>query len=387
MREVVVVSAVRTPIGRAGRGALKDTRPDDLCALVIREAVWRVRGLAPGDVEDVVLGCAFPEAEQGMNVARLAALLAGLPAEAAGATVNRFCASGLQAVVYAAHAIAAGAADVVVAGGVESMSRVPMRGFTYRPNPRLQEEVPGALMPMGLTAENVAARYGITRAEQDDFALGSHRKAVAAQQAGRLDAHVMPVQVRIQEPEEQAVLLTRDEGPRPDTSPVALAALKPAFQEGGTVTAGNASGISDGAAALVLMSGERARSLGLRPLAAIRQTAVVGVDPAVMGIGPVPAVQKLLGRAGIGLDAVGLVELNEAFAAQALACIRLLELDEARVNVNGGAIAQGHPLGATGARLLVDLVHEMGRRGVRFGIETMCVGGGQGLAVLVESEG
>ncbi len=390
MSEAVIVSAVRTPIGRASKGALKDTRPEDLAALAIREAVARA-GVDPVEVEDVIMGCALPQGEQGMNIARLAGFLAGLPHQTAAVTVNRFCSSGAQAIVYAAQSIAAGFAEVVVGGGVESMSRVPMRA-NYQPHPGLLHDFPDAYVPMGLTAENVARQYEISREDQDAFACASHRKALAAWDAGRFRAQVVPVNTTVilqredGTEESRPVTLARDECPRPDTSPEKLAALQPAFVEGGgTVTAGNASPLSDGAAAALLLSRERARALGIEPLAVVRAAAVAGVHPALMGIGPIPAVRKLFTRTGLNWNDVDLVELNEAFASQALACIRELGIPEEKLNVNGGAIALGHPLGASGARILADLIYELRRRGGRYGLETMCVGGGQGFALLVEA--
>ncbi len=388
MARAVVLSAVRTPIGRYG-GALSGVRPDDLAAVAIRAAVEQA-GVSGEAVEDVYFGCANQAGEDNRNVARMAALLAGLPKTVAGVTLNRLCASGLSAVVSACHAVSAGDADVVVAGGVESMSRAPLvmakpesafprgnqtvwdttLGWRF-PNPRLEELFP--LESMGETGENVAERYGITREEQDAFALRSHRRWADAQEAGRFADELVPVgEVGI------------DEHPRPGTTADALAGLRPAFRAGGTVTAGNASGINDGAAALVIASEDKARELGAEPLGAFVASAVAGVDPRVMGIGPIPAVRKVLERAGIDVAALDLVELNEAFASQSLAVIRELGLDEERVNVNGGAIALGHPLGMSGARLVVSLLHELRRRGGRYGIATLCIGVGQGQAALFE---
>ena len=387
MAEAVVLSAVRTPIGRYG-GALSGERPDDLAALVIREAVERA-GIDPAEIEDVYFGAANQAGEDNRNVARMGALLAGLPQSVAGVTVNRLCASGLSAVVGAAHAIRAGDGELFVAGGVESMSRAPLvtakpeygDGTTWDttlgwrfPNPRMEEMFP--LESMGETGENVAERYGITREDQDAFALQSHRRWAAAQEAGRFVDELVTVGD-----------VDRDEHPRPDTSLEKLATLKPAFREGGTITAGNASGINDGAAALVLASEEKARGLGVEPLGRFVASAVAGVDPRVMGIGPVPAVQKLLARAGIEASDLDLVELNEAFASQSLQVIRELELDPERVNVNGGAIALGHPLGMSGARLVVSLLHELRRREGRYGLATLCVGVGQGQAAIFERDG
>jgi 3-oxoadipyl-CoA thiolase len=384
----VVLSAVRTPVGRYG-GALSGTRPDDLAAIVVREAVERA-GVPAAEIEDVWLGCANQAGEDNRNVARMAVLLAGLPETVAGVTVNRLCASGLAAIVGACHAVIAGDGDLFVAGGVESMSRAPFvtpkpdRAFPrgdrvmfdttlgWRfPNPRMQELFP--LESMGETGENVADRWGVSREDQDAFALRSQERWAAAAAAGRFDDELVPVGD-----------VVRDEHPRPDTSLEKLAQLKPAFRNGGTVTAGNASGLNDGAAAVVVASEEKARSLGLEPLGVFRSSAVAGVDPRVMGIGPIPAVRKLLDRAGLAVAELDLVELNEAFASQSLAVVRELGLDEDRVNVNGGAIAIGHPLGMSGARLTVSLLHELRRRGGRYGVATMCVGVGQGQAALFE---
>ena len=387
MAEAVILSAVRTPIGRYG-GALSDVRPDDLAALVIKEAVERA-GVPPEQIEDVYFGAANQAGEDNRNVARMGALLAGLPQSVAGVTLNRLCASGLSAVVGAAHAIRAGDGELFVAGGVESMSRAPLvtakpeygDGTTWDttlgwrfPNPRMEEMFP--LESMGETGENVAERYGVTREDQDTFALQSHRRWAAAQEAGRFADELVPVGE-----------VDRDEHPRPDTSLEKLGTLKPAFREGGTITAGNASGINDGAAALVLASEEKARALGVEPLGRFVASAVAGVDPRYMGVAPVPAVQKLLARAGIEAADLDLVELNEAFASQSLQVIRELGLDPERVNVNGGAIALGHPLGMSGARLAVSLLHELRRREGRYGLATLCVGVGQGQAAIFERDG
>ncbi len=396
LREAWIVSAVRTPVGRHG-GVLSSVRPDDLAALVVRAAVER-SGVDPALVDDVILGNANGAGEENRNVARMAVLLAGLPVEVAGQTINRLCGSGLQAVNSAAHAIMVGDGDVMVAGGVESMTRAPIvqlkaesafqrgapqiadttLGWRFV-NPRLDARYPA--IPLGETAEVVAERWGVSREDQDAFALESQRRAIAAIEAGRFDEQLVPVTV----PQKGgAVVVDRDEHPRADTTAEGLAALRPAFREGGTVTAGNASGINDGAAALVLVEAARARQLGLRPLARVLSTAVAGVDPSVMGIGPVPATRIALERAGLTVADLDLVELNEAFASQSLACLRELGLDSARVNVNGGAIALGHPLGMSGARLMTTLVHELRAREGRYGLATMCIGVGQGIATVVE---
>ncbi len=377
MREAVIVSAVRTPVGRGKKGALVDVRPEDLGALVVKEAIARARGLDPAEIDDIIFGCAMPEGEQGNNVARNIALLAGVPNSVPAVTVNRFCSSGLQAIAQAAERIMVGAADVIVAGGVESMSRIPMGGWKPSPHPGLVDTLPEAYLPMGLTAEEVAKRYHVTRADQDEFALQSQKKAAAALERKVFDAEIVPVPVK-------GGFFTRDELVRPDTTLEGLAKVPPAFSPTGTVTAGNASPLSDGAAALVLMSAEKAKALGLKPLAIFRGFQVSGVAPEVMGIGPVVAVPKLLAKAGLTIADIDLFELNEAFAAQSVAVIRELGLDPAKVNVNGGAIALGHPLGATGAKLTTSLVYELGRRGGRYGVVTMCIGGGMGAAGLFE---
>jgi 3-oxoadipyl-CoA thiolase len=397
MDEVVILSAVRTPIGRYA-GALKDVRPDDLAALTIAEAVRRA-GVAPAEIEDVVLGCANQAGEDNRNVARMALLLAGLPIEVGGQTVNRLCGSGMQAVTTAAHAIQAGAGEVYVAGGVESMTRAPFvmgkaEAAFQRSVPKMYDTTIGWRFTnprmlemrhtdaMGETAENVALRYHVSREDQDAFALESHRRAVAAIDAGRFRDEVVPVDVPSGKGATERFEI--DEQPRRDTALEKLAKLKPAFRAGGSVTAGNSSGINDGAAALVLSSRRYADEHGLRPLAGIVSGAVAGVEPAYMGLGPIPAARKALQRAGLRADDLDLVELNEAFAAQSLPCIRELDLDATRVNVNGGAIALGHPLGCSGARILVTLVHELSRRGGRYGLATMCIGVGQGIATIVE---
>ena len=391
MPQAVIVSAVRTPVGRAPKGALSTTRPDDLAAIALNGALNRLPALAPAEVDDVILGCAQPEGEQGWNVARWAALRASLPVEVPGATVNRLCASGLEAIAQADLRIRAGQNRVVIAGGVESMSLLPFGGLKPSPNPWLAEHYPASLLTMGLTAERVARHYQISREDQDAFALASHQKAVAAQVAGRFNDELIPVTIAASLPGEKGgrpkpaeKILAVDEGPRADTSIEALAKLKPAFHAKGTVTAGNASQTSDGAAALVLMDSTRAAELGIAPLAHLLAYAVTGCLPEEMGIGPVYAIPKALERAGLTLADIGLIELNEAFAAQALAVIRTLNLDVERINVNGGAIALGHPLGCTGAKITATLLAEMRRRQLRYGMVTMCIGGGMGAAGIFE---
>ncbi|HRF47944.1 MAG TPA: acetyl-CoA C-acyltransferase [Anaerolineales bacterium] len=388
--DAVIVSGARTPVGRAVKGALRATRPDDLAAVAIKAAVERAKGLDPAAIEDVILGCAMPEAAQGLNIGRIAALRAGLPVEVPGQTVNRFCASGLQTIALAAQQIMIGQAEVIVAGGVESMSSVGMSGNVFSPNPALVELSPEVYMPMGLTAEQVAREYRVSREDQDAFALGSHQKALAAIDAGRFVDEIVPVEVETTGFVEGAPVTTRstfavDESPRRDTTLEALAQLKPVFAAGGTVTAGNASPMNDGAAAVMVMSRERAEALGLKPLARFVSFAVGGVPPQVMGIGPIVAVPKALNLAGLTLADIDLIELNEAFAAQALAVMRALELDPERVNVNGGAIALGHPLGCSGARLTISLMNELARRKARYGLVTMCIGGGMGAAGVFEN--
>ena len=391
MAEAVVVSAVRTPVGRAPKGSLSTTRPDDLAALAINAALSRVSGLYKAEVEDVILGCAQQEGESGWNMARMAALRAQLPIEVPGMTVNRLCASGLEAIAQADMRIRTGTQKVVVAGGAESMSLLPMGGLKPRPNPWLAENYPAALLTMGLTAERVAKHYGISREDADAFALASHKKALAAQAAGKFNEELVPVPVTTATPGAKAgkpvtteSTFAADEGPRADTTAEALAKLKPVFHAQGTVTAGNASQTSDGAAAAVLMEAARARELGLEPLGRLVAYAVVGCLPEEMGMGPVYAVPKALKKAGLKLDDIGLIEFNEAFAAQALAVSRELGFDPDKLNVNGGAVALGHPLGCTGAKLTATLLSEMRRRGVRYGLVTMCVGGGQGAAGVFE---
>ncbi len=390
MRDAVIVSAVRTPVGKAKRGGLATVRPDDLAALVIQALLERTPGLDPAEIEDVVLGCAFPEGEQGMNMARMVALRAGLPDSVPAETINRFCSSGVQAIAHVAYAIMSGDVDVAIAGGTESMTMVPMAGFKFSPNPLLAEEYPRYFTNMGLTAENVAEKYNISREDQDAFALRSHQRAMKAVDSGLFDPELVPVDVEVVEVVDgkqvkRAFTVKRDEGPRRDTSLEALAKLRPAFKEGGTVTAGNSSQMSDGAAGVVVMSAERAAQLGLKPLARFVAFAVGGVPPEIMGIGPVKAIPKALKKAGLKLEDIDLIELNEAFAAQSLAVIRELGLNEEIVNVNGGAIALGHPLGCTGAKLTTQLVYEMGRRKSKYGMVTMCIGGGMGAAAIFEN--
>jgi acetyl-CoA acyltransferase len=373
MNEAVIVSAVRTPIGKAPNGALRTTRPDDMGAVVITEALRRAPGLDPADVEDVILGCAMPEAEQGLNVARIASLRAGIPVSASAVTVNRFCSSGLQSIAYAAERIIAGFAHTIVAGGTESMSLVPMGGNKIAPNPTLVETYPDVYLTTGLVAENHAREAAVSREEQDAFALRSHQRALAAIDSGRFTDETVAL------PE-----LKTDEGPRRDTSLEALAKLRPAFHVNGTVTAGNSSQTSDGASAVVVMSADRARALNLEPLGRFVGYATAGVEPERFGIGPVPAIRKVLKQAGLSLDQIDLVELNEAFAAQVIACLRELPIDPERLNVNGGAIALGHPLGCTGAKLTATLLYEMRRRQAKYGLVSMCVGGGMGAAGIFE---
>ena len=391
MPEAVIVSAVRTPIGRAPKGALSTTRPDDLAALAIGGALKKIPELNEAEIDDVILGCAQPEGEQGWNIARFAALRAQLPVEVPGVTVNRLCASGLEAIVQADLRIRAGGDRVVVAGGVESMSLLPFGGLKPSPNPWLADHYPASLLTMGLTAERVARHYSVSRADQDAFALASHRKAVAAQAAGRFADELIPVPVTTAVPGANAAkptvtesIFAADEGPRADSSLEALAKLKPAFHAEGTVTAGNSSQTSDGAAATILMEAGRARELGIHPLGRLLAYAATGCLPEEMGMGPVSAIRKVLRIAGFTLSDIGLIELNEAFAAQALAVIHELGLDPARINVNGGAIALGHPLGCTGSKLTATLLAEMRRRQLHYGMVTMCVGGGMGAAAIFE---
>jgi len=391
MRETVVTTAVRTPVGRAHKGALKDTRPDDLAALVIREAVARTPGLDPGRIDDVLLGNAHPEGEAGYNMARIASQIAGLPDSVAGATINRFCASGLQVIAQAVQSVASGMADVVLAGGSDCSSRVPMGGHSLAVNRELVKVKPGAYHQMGKTAEEVARRFGVSRQQQDRFALASHEKALAARAAGRFSAQVASVSTRVRDEHGNwhAVELEFDEGPRAGTSLEKLAALPTVFaeDEAATVTAGNSSPLNDGAAMTVVMSAAEAEALGLKPLARFVQAAVAGVPPEIMGIGPVPAIRKLLAKTGMSLSDIDLIEINEAFASQVYYCQHELEIPDEKLNVNGGAIAIGHPLGATGARIAADLFAEMNRRGAEYGLIAMCVGGGQGMAALFQLPG
>ena len=390
MKEAVIVTAVRTPVGKAPKGTLSTTRPDDIGALVLKEALGRAPAVDPAEIDDVILGCAMPEAEQGLNVARISSLKAGLPVTASAVTVNRFCSSGLQAIAYAAERIMCGFSTVVLAGGTESMSLVPMGGNKVSPNPSLVDSYPDVYLSTGLVAENHARESKISREEQDAFSLRSHERALAAIEAGRFRDEIVPVTVRTvvsgngRKPTVQERVFDTDEGPRKETSLEALAKLRPAFHASGTVTAGNSSQTSDGAAAALVMSAERARELGLTPMARFVTYATAGVEPERFGIGPVPAIRKALKLAGLKLDDIGVVELNEAFAVQALACLRELPIDPDKLNVNGGAIALGHPLGCTGAKLTATLLYEMARRKARYGMVTMCVGGGMGAAGIFE---
>ena len=390
MREVVIASAVRTPVGRAFKGTLRSTRPDELAAVAIKGALGRVPQIAPQEIADVILGCAMPEAEQGMNVARIASLRAELPVAVSAMTINRFCSSGLQAIALAAERIMAGGADIVVAGGTESMSMIPMGGHKISPNPWLVDHYPDAYLSMGLTAERLAQRFGITREAADEFSLGSHQKAIEAIRANKFAEETVAVSVSFttpngSTPKRQEIVFQLDEGPRADTSLEALAALKPAFRANGTVTAGNSSQMSDGAAAAVVMAAEHAQSLGIKPLARYVGFATAGYKPEEMGIGPVYAIPKALKIAGLKLPDIDVIELNEAFAAQSLAVIKEAGLDPEKVNPNGGAIALGHPLGCTGAKLTATILRELKRRHGRYGLVTMCVGGGMGAAGIFEN--
>lgn len=392
-RDAVIVSAVRTAVCRANKGSFASVRPDDLAATAIREAVHRVvaQGLDSSEIEDVILGCALPEAEQGLNIARLSAIRAGLQLSTAGVTVNRFCSSGLQAIAQAAYQILSGEAEILVAGGVESMSMIPMTSNKFSPNPFYAAQEPQVYTPMGLTAENVATLYGISRSEQDEFAQRSHQLAYPAVMSGVFDREIAPVEVEEVLPGGKGKMVTskftvnRDEGPRLDSSIMSLAKLRPAFKAGGTVTAGNSSQMSDGAAAVVITSRSKAEAIGLKPLARFISFAVAGVQPELMGIGPIVAIPKVLRLAGMSLNQIDLFELNEAFASQSLAVIRELSIPLEKVNVNGGAIALGHPMGATGAKLTTQLVYELPKQGARFGLISMCVGGGMGAAGIIEN--
>jgi acetyl-CoA acyltransferase len=390
MKDAVIVSAVRTAVGKAPKGTLRDTRPDDMGAAVIKEAIARVPGLEASEIDDVIMGCAMPEAEQGMNVARAAAIRAGLPVETSAMTINRFCSSGLQSIAMASDRIRTNGAHVIIAGGLESMSMIPMGGHIIRPNPYLIDHYPDFYLNMGLATENVAWKYEVTREEQDEFALRSHQRAAAALDADKFRDETVPLVVSVEEldakgkKQHREVTFDKDEGPRRDTSAEALAKLKPAFHVKGTITAGNSSQMSDGAAAAIVMSGDRAKELGAKPLARLIAYATAGCPPEEMGIGPVFAIPKALKLAGLTLDQIDVIELNEAFAAQSLAVIKTLGLDPDKVNVNGGAIALGHPLGCTGAKLTASILRELERRQGRYGMVTMCVGGGMGAAGIFE---
>lgn len=390
MKEAVIVSTARTAVGRAKKGSLTQTRADDLGKIVLDAAVERAPGLSKADVEDIIIGCAMPEGEQGLNFARIMALYAGFPVTVPALTINRFCSSGLQAIAFAAERIMLGQADVLIAGGVESMSHVPMTGFKVAPNPRIVAEMPEAYMAMGHTAERVAERFGVSREDQDRFALNSHLKAARAIAEGKFKEEIVPFEAEHRSLDERGKVNVKrfvfdtDESVRGDTTLEALAKLKPSFKQGGTVTAGNSSPMNDGAAAVVVMSREKAEALGLQPLATFRSFAVAGVEPELMGVGPVKAIPKALAAAGITRDDVDLFEINEAFASQCLHVIRELGLDEDKVNVNGGAISLGHPLGCTGTKLSISLIHELRRRGGGYGVVSMCIGGGMGAAGVLE---
>ncbi len=391
MKDVVVVAATRTPCGKANKGSLRFTHPDTLGGEVIKDLLKRAPSVQPEMVDDVIMGCAFPEASQGLNIARQCALLGGLPPSVPAATVNRFCSSGLQTIAQASERVIAGGADIIIAGGVESMSQVPMGGYVVQPNPDLVDNYPEIYINMGLTAENVADKYDVSREDQDAFAYRSHMWAVEAWDEGRFHGQITPIEVKEKmvtaggETEEKSFRFEQDEGPREDTSEEVLAKLRPVFKQGGTVTAGNASQMNDAASAVMVMSKEKADELGLEPIARYVGFSVAGVPPEIMGIGPVEAIPKVLKKAGISQDEIDLIELNEAFAAQSLAVIRELDLNEEIVNVNGGAIAMGHPLGCTGAKLTTQILYEMQRRGSRYGMVTMCVGGGMGAAGIFEN--
>ena len=389
MQEAVIIDCLRTPVGKAPRGTLRTTRPDDLAALVFQALMRKYPQIPADEIDDVILGCASPEAESGMNMARVSALRAGLPDIVPGVTINRFCSSGLQSIAMAADRIRSGQADIIIAGGAESMSLLPMSGHKFSPNPYMVDHMPEIFMGMGLTAENVTRKYDVSREDADGFAFASHQKALAAQAAGHFDDELVPVEIETTtlhngNPKTHKSVFAKDEGPRADTSREALAKLKPVFRVNGAVTAGNSSQTSDGAAAAIVMSAARAKSLGLKPKARFVSFAVGGVPPEIMGIGPVVAIPKALALAGLKVSDLGVVELNEAFACQALAVIRRVGLDPATVNPNGGAIALGHPLGCTGAKLTATLLRELDRRQARYGLVTMCVGGGQGAAGIFE---
>ena len=390
-RDPVIVAAARTAVGKAKRGSLATVRPDEMAIAVIKDLLNRVKDLQPEEINDVILGCAFPEGEQGLNMSRLVALRAGLPVSVPAETINRFCSSGMQSIAHAAFGIMAGQMDCAIAGGTESMTMVPMTGLKFSPNPGLAAEWPGAYLGMGLTAENVSEKYSISRQDQDIFAYESHRKANHAVESGLFDPEIVPIEVNIVDYERSGKIHTnsfifkKDEGPRKDTTVDALAKLKPAFKEGGTVTAGNSSQVSDGAAAVMIMSREKANKVGLKPMVRFLAYAVGGVEPELMGIGPIVAIPKALKIAGLHLSDISLIELNEAFASQSLAVVRELSIDPGITNVNGGAIALGHPLGCTGAKLITQLIYEMKRRGVQFGMVSMCIGGGMGAAGIFEN--
>jgi acetyl-CoA acyltransferase len=391
MKDAVIVSAVRTPVGKAKRGGLATVRPDEMAATAIQALLKRTPSLDPAQIEDVVIGCAFPEGEQGLNMARMIALRAGLPDSVPAETINRYCASGVQSIAHVAYAIQSGQIEAGIAGGAESMTMIPMTGFKFSPNPYFAQDLPHYYTNMGLTAENLAVKYGISREDQDEFSLKSHQKAARAVNSGLFDPELVSVDVEVSEmdghekPIKKNFTVKRDEGPRADTNMDALSKLKPAFKEGGVVTAGNSSQMSDGAAAVMVMSVDKAASLELKPLARFVSFAVGGVPPEMMGIGPIVAIPKALKLAGLSLNDIDLIELNEAFAAQSLAVIRALEIDDNKVNVNGGAIALGHPLGCTGSKLTTQLIYEMSRRKSKYGIVTMCIGGGMGAAAIFEN--
>ena len=391
MREAYIVAAARTPCGKANKGSLRFTRPDSMGGAVVKDLLKRTNGLEPEQVEDVIMGCAFPEASQGLNVARQIAMLGGLPDSVPGVTVNRFCSSGLQTIAMAAERIMAGGADVIIAGGVESMSLVPMGGMSVQPNPELVENKPGVYVSMGITAENVADKYEVSREDQDEFAYQSHQRAIKAWENRKFDAQITPVEVQEKKVTaegdvlEESFTFKKDEGPRKDTSVEALSGLRPVFKKGGSVTAGNSSQMNDAAAGVVVMSGEMVEKLGLEPMARYVGFQVAGVAPEMMGIGPVEAVPKVLNKTGLKLSDIDLIELNEAFASQSLAVIRKLDLDPDITNVNGGAIAMGHPLGCTGAKLSTQILYEMKERNSRYGLVTMCIGGGMGAAGIFEN--